>query len=208
MELKFSNNKFFNVLIFCAVFSLFLLLLHLFLGRAVIKHANSVKKELFAKQQTLQDEEVLIKSLPNPQKAMEELEKKFQDFQDVGVSKKQIPKIIQSLGMLTDKYKINLISIKPREDLKSMRDNLPAGVSKIYIELEVKCPYKVFGEYIKTLVDLSPGFTVESISMEKPVASAAVPISKTPGKPEGKQEVPAQDIFIKFVVSTYTVWEI
>jgi Tfp pilus assembly protein PilO len=209
-----SNSKLTQVIVFCLVFAFFLLLLHLLVGRPIIKYANKIKSEWKSKQVQLQEAENLIKILPNPRKAIEEVEKKFSDLSDVGVTRKQIPRMVQLLGKSTVENNIKVLSLKPREDIKSTNDNLPAGVSKAYFELELNCTYKEFGEYVKVLPGLQPGFTIESVEMQK---SAQTTASRSPlaEKPQAKQQEQAKPreakdppLIIRLVVSTYMVWEL
>ncbi len=202
-----SNDKLTQIVIFCSVFAVCLLLLHLFAGRPIIQYANKIKTEWKSKQLQLQESENLIKILPNPRKAIEEVEKKFSDLSDVGVTRKQIPRIIQLLGQSTNDNNIKVLSIKPREDIRSITDNLPAGVSKAYIEMELVCTYKAFGEYIKILPGLQPGFGIESMEMQKAPAETGKPPDKTPAPAKG-QTLKEPSLLIKIVVSTYMVWEL
>lgn len=186
-------------------------MLHFFVGRPVIRYSNRIKSECKSKQAHLQESENLIRILPNPRKAIEEIETKLSDLSDVGVTKKQIPRIVQLLGKSAVDANINIISIKPRDDLKSYSENLPAGVTKAYIEMELTSTYKDFGEYIKLLLGLQPGFTVESIEMQK---ASDVKALKTPEKvlPQDKlpdKKVPGEKILlIRLIVSTYMIWEL
>ncbi|MFA5362756.1 MAG: type 4a pilus biogenesis protein PilO [Candidatus Omnitrophota bacterium] len=202
------DNKLTHVVIFCSVFSFFLLFLHLFVGRPIIKYADTVKADWKAKQLQLQEAENLIKVLPNPRKAIEDVEKKFSDLSDVGVTRKQIPRMIQVLGKSTMDNNIKVRSIKPREDMKSSADNLPVGVSKAYIELELICPYKAFGEYIKVLPGLQPGFSVESVEMQKAPEAEPAKVSDNPQPQAKSRPLREPNLSIKLIVSTYMVWEL
>ncbi|MDD2703659.1 MAG: type 4a pilus biogenesis protein PilO, partial [Candidatus Omnitrophica bacterium] len=170
--------------------------------------ADKIKADWRSKQLQLQEAENLIKILPNPRKAIEEIEKKFSDLSDVGVTKRQIPLMIQLLGKSTAENNIKVFSIKPREDIKSTADNLPAGVSKAYIEMEMTCTYKVFGEYIKVLPGLQPGFNIESVEMQKAPENEDLksPVKSHQEAKNGELKEPA--LLIRLIVSTYMVWEL
>lgn len=142
----------------------------------------------------------MIRSLPNPQKAIEEMEKKVQEFKDMGLSKKQLPRLIQLLGQSANERNINVVSIRPREDIKLGTENLPTGVTKFYIEIIVNCTYKELGEYVKSLSELPVAFAVESLTVFKEGSQAA--------RASGKNTEPQPELQAMLILSTYMVWEL
>jgi len=157
-----------------------------------------------ARQVKLQESQELIRILPNPQKAIEETETKVREFENMGLSKKQLPRLIQLLGQSANERNINVVSIRPREDIKSGMENLPAGVTKFYIEIVLNCTYRVLGDYIKSLSELPASFTVESLSVIKREGVLSPGESKAPVKnAEGQPELQAA-----LILSTYMIWEL
>lgn len=201
---KRDTNKISYLFTFSSISIIVLILLYLTLGGATFKYADKVKAAFKARQAKLQESQELISSLPNPQKAIEEIEKKVQEFEDMGLSKKQLPRLIQLLGQSANERNINVISIRPREDIKSGTENLPAGVTKFYIEIVLSCTYQVLGDYIHSLTELPVSFTVESISVIKSEATSSSVDSKHPVKnPDQQSELQAM-----LILSTYMVWEL
>lgn len=203
---KKNLDKNFDIAIFYAGFFLFLILLHIFLGMPVNRYANKLKAEFKSKESKLKESEGLIKSLPNPQKAIEDIEKKAQEFKDMGVSKKQLPRLIQLLGQSTSEHKLNVISIKPREDIKSGNENLPTGVTKVYIEMVASSPYQLFADYIKSLNELPVAFSIEAVTIEKK-EQGPLETKRAPEKTEAKTG-PAEELLCTLLLSTYMVWEL
>lgn len=203
---KKSSNKILNVAFVCSGFIGVLILLHIFVGRTILKHANKLRQEFNLKQAKLQESEALVRSFPNPQKAIEDIEKKTQELKDKGgVTPRQIPRLIQLLAHPASAHNLNIISIKPRDDVKSSAENLPAGVNKVYIEVVVSGSYQSIGEYIKTLSELPVAFTTEQLSIEKREESVVPSATKkTPEKSEGKPG----ELLATLLVSIYTMWEI
>lgn len=157
------------------------------------------------KQAKLQDSEALVRSFPNPQKGMDEIEKKTEELKDKGVTPRQIPRLIQLLAQPAGKLNLNVISIKPREDMRLNNENLPAGVNKVYIEVTLSGSYQSIGEYIKALSELSVSFVVERLSIQKREENGLpLSVKKTPEKSEGKP----QELLANLLVSSYTMWEI
>lgn len=187
-----------DVVVFCSIFVMIFLLLHIFLGRPVIRYVDKLKDEFESGQSKLKESEELIKGLPNPQKAIEDIEKKVREFNDMGVSRRQLPRIIQLLGRSSSEYKINVISIKPREDIKYSGENLPAGVTKVYIEMVISSSYQAIGDYVKALSELPVTFSLENITIEKFSEKAK---DKTTGQEAG-------ELLCTLLLSTYMVWEI
>lgn len=179
-----------------------LFLTYLFLGRAAFRYEERLKKEFRSAQAQLQEAEDLIRSLPNPQKAIEELNRKVQEFRDAGISGKQLPRIIKLLVQAAQEDPdIEMSSIRPREDIQGANENLPAGISKVYIEMVFTCSYKSLGDHLKRIVDLPGGFTVESVSLQR--REDSVPASRDAKSAERKNA-----LHVELLVSTFTVWEL
>ena len=111
--------------------------------------------------------ETMVNSVPNPQKEIEILQTRLQRLKEKAIDKEQIPRIIQQLSQETAKLDIEVTSIKPREDIKDLFSNLPEGVSKVYIEVKIRCPYQILVKYLEALNSLPLLFTVEDLSIEK-----------------------------------------
>lgn len=201
-------DKKLEIIIFCSGFVLFLVLLQAFLGRSVIRYSNRLKSEFKEKQVKLKESEDLIKGMPNPQKAIEDVEKKIQEFKDMGVSRKQIPRIIQLLGKSIAEHNINIISIKPREDIKYGNENLPAGVTKVYIEMVISSPYQSLGEYMKVLSELPVSFSIESITLEKKQGGPEYSEAKKAVEKIEEKKTEKEELLCTLILSTYMVWEI
>jgi Tfp pilus assembly protein PilO len=199
-----NPNKVSHLLIFSLSSIAIFVLLYLTLGRQIFKYTQKVKSEFKGKQLKLQDSQDLIRSLPNPQKAIEEIEKKVLEFKEMGLTKKQLPRLIQLLGQAANERNTNVLSIKPREDIKANNENLPTGVAKIYMEIVVNGDYKSVVEYVKSLGELPVSFTLESLSLAKKEEIPAVGESKS----AGKNIVEHVEIQAILLVSTYLVWEL
>jgi Tfp pilus assembly protein PilO len=155
------------IIIFSSVFAGVWLLVYLMVGRPVLKYSDSLKAEFGQKQAKLQESQELVRSLPNPQKSIDEIKGKLQEFQDLGVSKKQIPRLMQLLGQTASDLSIVLVSLRPRDDFKSEEPALPSGISKVYLETVLTCNYQALADYIKAVSELPTAFKVESLTIEK-----------------------------------------
>lgn len=189
--------------IICFTFILILVSLHIFLGRAVIKYANERKEEFKSREAQLKESEELVKGLPNPQKAIEDIEKKVQEFNAMGVTKRQLPRIIQLLGQTSGEHNVNVVSIKPREDIKSDTENLPAGVMRVYIEMVISGSYQQIGNYLKVLTELPVNFSIETVLIERREA-----VFDSAETKKASQDAAAQELLCTLLLSTYMVWEI
>lgn len=202
---KRTFNRMIQVAVVCSSFISVLILLYLFLGRPILRYAQRMKSEFRLKQTKLCESDALIRNFPNPQKAMEDIEKKTQELRDMGVTRKQTPRIIQLLGNSINKLNINVISVRPRDDIKRGDENLPAGVSRMYIEIVMSCPYQLIGEYIKSLSELPVAFFIENLLIEKKEEGFVVPAAK--GIPE-KTKDGTEEIVVTLLLSTYMIWEL
>jgi hypothetical protein len=191
--------------IFSAIFAVSLLLLHLFIGIPLLQASKKKKEEFKATQAKLKEAEELIRSVPNPQKEIEEIQKKADEFKDMEMNKKQIPRIISMLGDSVPSG-MTIVSIKPRDDISTEGENLPAGVSKIYVEMVLYCSYQQFGEYLDTLLRLPMSFTIESITLQRR-DSATVP-AQAPKKSKGAQGEKKEALTATLILSTYMVWQL
>ncbi|MBN1793357.1 MAG: type 4a pilus biogenesis protein PilO [Candidatus Omnitrophica bacterium] len=115
----------------------------------------------------ISENEKMIFRVPDPNKEIQLLKERIQRLSEQASSKEEIPKIIQQLARKTTELNIDVISIIPREDLKDLAEDLPAGVSKVYIEIRISCAYRQVAEYIKELGNLATLFTVEDLVIEK-----------------------------------------
>ncbi|MFH0790606.1 MAG: hypothetical protein V2A64_03145 [Candidatus Omnitrophota bacterium] len=200
-----TSNRMVKVTVISVIFIVILILLHLFLSQTVLRYTKKVKSEFKLVEARLNEQEQLIKSVPNPQKAIEDIENKNQEFKAMGVSKKQFPRIIQLLGRSTADYNIDVISIRPREDIKLVNESLPAGINKVYIEMILRCSYQGFGEYLKALNDMSIVFCIETLTIER---KEAVVISSEDKKTPAGAKREDDDLKVTLLLSTYLVWEI
>lgn len=200
-----GKEKFVSIVIYIVAYLGVLFLVYFLLGRPVVKYSSKLKNEFRSKQVKLKESEVLVRSLPNPTKAIEDLEAKVQEFKDVGVGRRQLPKLIQMLAGQTSKSNINVVSIRPRDDIRSGNESLPAGISKVYIEMILSCNYKTFGEYLKSLNDIPASFSIESITIDK---KEDVIENAEPKKPLEKAVEKPVNLMISLLLSTYMVWEL
>ena len=205
--LKIPQNKLFRVSITSFILLTSLILLYMLLGRPVFKYSNNLKAEFKSAQDKLSESEGLIRNFPNPQKEMGELEKKAQELRNMGASTKQLPRLIQSLAMPANNLNINVSSIRPRDDLKAENENLPAGVTKIYVEVVMSCSYQTLAEYIKAVHELPTNFIIERLTIEKKEEDAGELDAETKKTPEKNQEKPIE-LSANLLLSTYMIWEI
>ncbi|MEK6563614.1 MAG: type 4a pilus biogenesis protein PilO [Candidatus Omnitrophota bacterium] len=205
--LKIPQNKLFRVSITSFILLTSLILLYMLLGRPVFKYSNNLKAEFKSAQDKLSESEGLIRNFPNPQKEMGELEKKAQELRNMGASTKQLPRLIQSLAMPANNLNINVSSIRPRDDLKAENENLPAGVTKIYVEVVMSCSYQTLAEYIKAVNELPTNFIIERLTIEKKEEEAEELDGETKKTPEKNQEKPIE-LSANLLLSTYMIWEI
>ena len=205
--LKIPENKLFRVSITSSILLTALILLYALLGRPVFKYSDNLKAEFISTQEKLSESERLIRNFPNPQKEMGELEKKAQELRNMGASTKQLPRLIQSLALPANNLNINVSSIRPRDDLKAENENLPAGVTKIYVEVVMSCSYQTLAEYIKAVNELPTNFIIERLAIEKKEEDAGELDAETKKTPEKNQEKPIE-LSANLLLSTYMIWEI
>ena len=205
--LKIPENKLFRVSLTSSILLAALILLYALLGRPVFKYSDNLKAEFISAQEKLSESERLIRTFPNPQKEMGELEKKAQELRNMGASTKQLPRLIQSLALPANNLNINVSSIRPRDDLKAENENLPAGVTKIYVEVVMSCSYQTLAEYIKAVNELPTNFIIERLAIEKKEEDAGELDAETKKTPEKNQEKPIE-LSANLLLSTYMIWEI
>ncbi|MCM8800675.1 MAG: hypothetical protein NC912_01460 [Candidatus Omnitrophica bacterium] len=195
-----------NIFLSCLGFLIFLLGLYIFLGRPAIQYERRLRQELKAKQDKIKESEMLIRNFPDPQKALEEIQKKSEELKELGISRKQLPRAVQLLGQIANRLNIKkIISIRPREDIKDENESLPLGVTKTYIEVIVSCPYRLVGEFIKSIAESPLAFKIETLILEPTSIEPQSPGSEKIGK---KSESSAKEILATMLLSTYMIWEL
>jgi len=157
---KRSGSKLTQAMVLVFLLALFLDVLHLSWGRSLFEATKKLKSDFTARQNELQKQEELIRAVPDPFKAIEDIEKKAEEFKDIEVSKRQVPRLIHMLGRSASERSLNIISIRPRDDIKNTNETLPAGVAKVYVELVMSSSYQLLGEYLADLNKLSVSFII------------------------------------------------
>lgn len=179
---KKSPNKVSYITIFTSVFFGIFLLTYLLVGLPVLKYSDDMKSEFSRKQAKLLESQELVRTLPNPQKAMDEVKAQLLELQEIGVSKKQVPRMMQILGATAADKNLTVVSLRPREDIKSENSEISAVVNRIYLEIVLLCSYQMLADYIKTVSGLPPAFKVESLTIEKQSETLAPMEAKSAAK--------------------------
>jgi Tfp pilus assembly protein PilO len=164
---KAKTSRLTFILLFSVAGTILIVVLYFLLGRPALRYSENMRKKFLSYQAKLQEGEDLIRSLPNPQQSLDNIRRKNAEFRETSGAGKQLPKIIQILGQSASGRQINIISIRPREDLKTGIENLPAGVTKLFFEITFSGSYQEIAEYIKVLSGLPGGFTVETLTIER-----------------------------------------
>jgi len=175
--------------------------LAIFLGIPLGRYSRKIAGVFYTKQKELSNARRMVRLNPNPQKGIDKIRKGMNQLRNRAVSQKDLPQIIQQLVRKSSELDIEIVSIKPKENIKVRGRELPQGVSKAYIEMIIKCPYDVLGNYLKAISRLPIIFTIESIYIEK--------IEQIAQKPEIKRKAKKQNyIFATLILSTYAIWKI
>jgi len=193
---KAKASRFTFISIFSASSICIIVALYLFVGRPVFKYVSAMKSQFAAAQEKLQQAEELMRSLPNPQKSMEDIERRYAEFREISGMGKQLPRIIQALGQSAADGKINVISIKAKEDVTAGVRDLPPGVKKMFLEMIFSASYQDIGEYARVLNDLPGVFTIETMTVNRQERDSA----KT-GEGMGS-------LHVNFIISTYMVGDL
>ena len=124
------------------------------------------RQELEPLQAKLGEYQAMVQREPNPDKAIATLQDRIRRFNERASRREEIPRIVQQLSQNIGPLGIEVVSITPRDDLK-VSGNLPEGVSKVFMEVKLRCPYKDLGEYIEKLNTLAALFTIEDLKVVK-----------------------------------------
>lgn len=162
-----KQNKVTYVLIFVGGSSTLLVLLYFLVGSAVFRFTRSAEAELKSRQAALQEIQELVRMLPNPAKAAEDLKRRSVELKEIGYNKKQLPKLLQLIGKMAVDGGLTVVSIRPRDDIKTAAASVPPGVVKVFLELDLRCEYTRLGEYLQSISTLPYSVAVESLSLSK-----------------------------------------
>jgi Tfp pilus assembly protein PilO len=193
---KAAPSRLMFIFIFSASSIAVITALYLFAGRPSLRYAADMRARFLSYQERLQQAEELVRSLPNPQKSLEDIERKHAQFKEVSGSGKQLPKIIQALGQSVVGRQINVISIRPKEDMQAGVESMPAGVKKIFFEMIFRASYQDIGEYAKVLSSLPGVFIIENMSIDRQERDASSPANRS------------GLLTANFIISTYMVGDL
>lgn len=196
-KLAQSKSKTTKTIISCLIGGLILILLYIFPARMITRYSNNLKADLISRTQKIKECENLIRAYPNPEKEIETIEKKIQELEAKVTGGEQIPRIIQQLVRKSTELEIDIISIKPVENIKASQRQVIEGVRKVYIEIMMLAPYKVAGEYLKALTELPIILTVEGLTVEKKQETTRASVSAKNNK-----------LLVTLLLSAYMVLEI
>ena len=189
-----KENRILQIATYLGVYTFILASLFIAGNHFIILPLKKVEEELKNAQFELAKMEKMIREVPNPEKNIEEIQKKIEKLKEKAASRRELPRIIQQLTKKSSELGIEIISIRPLEETTMEGKNLPAGVSKAYVEVILKASYKKIGEYLKAIRELPIILTLESLSITKPAEEEI-----------GKGE---NTLIATLVISSYTVWKI
>jgi Tfp pilus assembly protein PilO len=195
---KLTKNKISYLVILFVSYSLIFIALYFILGRNLLGRSESLKDKLTLQTKEINETKDLVKAIPNPEKEIASVEDKIKELRDKAVTKEQVPRIIQQLTRKSSDLNINIISIKPLTQAEDT-SGLAQAVNKVYIEVEMSCPYSAMGDYLKALTELPILFTVESINIQKK--------EEEPGS-RGTASTKGSEVIVNLLLSTYMVLEI
>lgn len=189
-----------KVLINIGIYLLIFLFLHFTAGRWCFKELQREQSDMEDMQGKLEETEKLVKDYPNPEKSIEEIKAKMNELKNKSISEKELPRVIQQLTKKSSELGIDIITIKPTKDLPFTDTNMPSGISKAYIEIVIKTPYKNLGTYLKALDDLPTVYTIERIIIKK-AAETEEDVTKKKKEEEGQ-------VVANMIISSYTILQI
>lgn len=166
-KIKVKESRLAYIVIFGTSGTVVLAALYFFAGRPAFRYSDDMRKRFQSYEDQLQTAEELIHSVPNPSRAVEEMERKTEEFAETSGAKRQVSRIIQELGQSAAGRRLKVISITPKEDLKTGAASLPAGVRKLFFEMVVSASYDEIGEYARFLSGLPGLFAIETMTVEQ-----------------------------------------
>jgi len=189
-----KENRILQIAIHISIYTFILVGLSIAGDHFITVPLKKIEKKLKDAQSDLAKMEKMIREVPNPKKNIEEIQEKMEELKKKAASRRELPRIIQQLTKKSSELGIEIISIRPLEETSMEGRNLPAGVSKAYVEVILKASYKKIGEYLKAIRGLPIILTLESLSITKPAEEEI-----------GKEE---NTLIATLVISSYTVWKI
>ena len=156
-----------NVKTFFAIIGILLFIVTAFYFFIYIPRINTIKilkKELQKSYVKLNQMQVKVNSLPNPQKRIEEVEAKMAEL-DKKISRlEDTPALIKNIVKKIKDNNLDIISIEPKEE-EAKKGKKRRGIKKAYIELKLTGNFKDFGKFVELLEGMNPVFTIESLEI-------------------------------------------
>lgn len=186
-----------SMIVYCAVWSALIGASFAVGGRFSFNVLRAARAELNSQQKKLAEAQRLMLSLPDPDRALEDIDKRFNEFRDAGLTKKQLPKLTQVLASTAAQKNVRVLGIRQRDDVKA--EQLPEGVMKIHMEMIVQAPYRQLAEFMRALGEISVPFILDSFVIRAIEAGSA---ENAPAR--GEQSL----VQASLTVSTYMIWEL
>ncbi|MFH1767699.1 MAG: type 4a pilus biogenesis protein PilO, partial [Candidatus Omnitrophota bacterium] len=167
-----------------------------------------INNQLEKRQKELNEKEAMLRSVPDPEKQIEELKKSIKELEDKSASQKEeLPRIIQQLINTSSKLAVDIVSIKPRDDIKEEGQNVPKGVAKAYIEMRIRAPYDVLGDFFQELNSLPIVFTIEHVHIENRDRGSDRRDDRSKKNKSAKDDTAfaGDALFATLLLSTYTI---
>ncbi len=128
---------------------------------------KKIQKQIYGVHKDIDKMKHMVDRVPNPKKEIEVIKERLQKLKEKAIDREQIPRIIQQLFQKTGELNIEVRSIKPRDNVEGLSADLPEGVSKVFIEANIRCSYRTLINYVRSLEDLQLLFTIEDLSIGK-----------------------------------------
>lgn len=176
---KAAPSRFMYIVIFSISGVVAVTALYFIAGRPSLRYAADMRGRFVSYQERLQQAQDLVRSLPDPQRSLEDIERKHAQFRETSGAGKQLPKIIQALGQSVVGKQINVISIRPKDDVRAGVEGIPAGVRKLFLEMIFSGSYQDIGEYTQALSSLPGVFTIEAMTIDRQERDASRPADRS-----------------------------
>lgn len=121
------------------------------------------RQDLAPLHQRIEEYGTLIFQIPNPEEKLKEMEGRMQRLTEQSMGENVIPRTVQRLAQAAAENKVAIASIGPRDDLKSNPVQVPEGVEKRFIEVQVRCEYQALGSFLGQVEKLPTPLTVDDL---------------------------------------------
>ena len=139
-------------------------LLSVYMGLQAVTSLQKEKTRVHALSEELKEIQTLIEKCPDAQDKIIKAKSAAREFEKKICSERELPRVIQQLASSAQNLNIEIVSIRPLKG-NVLKEDMPQGINKNYVEVVVKGSFKTLQDYLASLDKTSMILTVDAFNI-------------------------------------------